>query len=42
MEDDPETKKLIENNVQCGVCKEGYTNKPFDMVGAEVAVEQAV
>ena len=29
MEEDPETKKLIENNIQCGVCKEGYTNKPF-------------
>ena len=29
MEEDPETKKLIDNNVACGVCKEGYTNKPF-------------
>ena len=31
MNNDPETKKLIENNVKCGVCKEGYTNKPFEM-----------
>lgn len=29
MESDPETKKLIENNEKCGVCKKGYTNKPF-------------
>lgn len=29
MEADPETKKLIENNETCGVCKQGYTNKPF-------------
>lgn len=29
MESDPETKKLIENNETCGVCKKGYTNKPF-------------
>lgn len=29
MKDDPETKKLIENNETCGVCKTGYTNKPF-------------
>ena len=29
MEEDPETKKLIDNNIACGVCKEGYTNKPF-------------
>ena len=29
MEQDPEAKKLIENNVQCGVCKDGYWNKPF-------------
>ena len=29
MEADPEAKKLIENNEQCGVCKKGYTNKPF-------------
>lgn len=29
MENDPETKKLIENNETCGVCKKGYTNKPF-------------
>lgn len=29
MEKDPETKKLIENNEKCGVCKKGYTNKPF-------------
>ena len=29
MENNPETKKLIENNEACGVCKKGYTNKPF-------------
>ena len=29
MNADPETKKLIENNEKCGVCKAGYTNKPF-------------
>lgn len=29
MESDPEARKLIENNEQCGVCKKGYTNKPF-------------
>ena len=29
MSKDPETKKLIENNEKCGVCKAGYTNKPF-------------
>ena len=29
MENNPETKKLIENNETCGVCKKGYTNKPF-------------
>ena len=29
MANDPETKKLIENNETCGVCKKGYTNKPF-------------
>lgn len=29
MNDDPEAKKLIENNVQCGVCHDGYWNKPF-------------
>ena len=29
MSNDPETKKLIENNEKCGVCKVGYTNKPF-------------
>lgn len=31
MNADPETRKLIENNETCGVCKVGYTNKPFDM-----------
>ncbi len=31
MEANPETKKLIDNNIKCGVCKEGYTNRPFDM-----------
>lgn len=31
MKADPETKKLMENNVKCGVCKEGYTNKPFEV-----------
>lgn len=29
MNADPETKKLIENNEECGVCPKGYTNKPF-------------
>lgn len=29
MSNDPEAKKLIENNEQCGVCKKGYINKPF-------------
>lgn len=29
MEADPETKKLIQNNEECGVCRKGYTNKPF-------------
>lgn len=29
MRNDPEAKKLIENNETCGVCKTGYTNKPF-------------
>lgn len=29
MKNDPEAKKLIENNEKCGVCKVGYTNKPF-------------
>ena len=29
MNADPETRKLIENNETCGVCKVGYTNKPF-------------
>ena len=29
MAENPETKKLIENNETCGVCKQGYTNKPF-------------
>lgn len=29
MEDDPKTKKLIENNETCGVCPKGYINKPF-------------
>lgn len=29
MKDNPETLKLIENNETCGVCKKGYTNKPF-------------
>ena len=29
MEEDPETKKLIESNERCGVCPKGYTNKPF-------------
>lgn len=29
MANDEEGKKLIENNEQCGVCKKGYTNKPF-------------
>ena len=29
MEEDPETKKLIENNETCGVCAKGYINKPF-------------
>ena len=36
MESNPETKKLIENNETCGVCKKGYTNRPFEMVGQEV------
>lgn len=31
MEEDPETKKLIENNEKCGVCPKGYTNRPFEM-----------
>ena len=31
MNNDPETRKLIENNVKCGVCKEGYTNRPFEV-----------
>lgn len=29
MKQDEETRKLIENNIKCGVCAEGYTNKPF-------------
>lgn len=29
MEADPNTKQLIANNEECGVCKKGYTNKPF-------------
>lgn len=29
MRENPETKELIENNIKCGVCAEGYTNKPF-------------
>lgn len=29
MREDPETKKLIDNNEECGVCPKGYTNKPF-------------
>ena len=29
MEEDPETKKLIENDEKCGVCSKGYTNRPF-------------
>lgn len=29
MNNDPETRKLIENNETCGVCKKGYINKPF-------------
>lgn len=29
MSKDPETMKLIQNNITCGVCPEGYTNKPF-------------
>ena len=29
MEQDPETKKLMDNNRTCGVCPEDYTNKPF-------------
>lgn len=31
MNEDPETRKLIENNEKCGVCKEGYTNRPFEV-----------
>lgn len=31
MKEDPETAKLIENNETCGVCKVGYTNRPFEM-----------
>lgn len=31
MSNNPETRKLIENNEQCGVCKKGYTNKPFEI-----------
>lgn len=31
MKEDPETKKLMDNNVKCGVCKEGYSNKPFEV-----------
>lgn len=27
MKEDPETAKLIQNNIDCGVCKEGYTEK---------------
>lgn len=30
MKEDPKTLELIKNNEQCGVCKEGYTNKPFN------------
>ena len=29
MAQNEETKHLIENNIKCGVCAEGYTNKPF-------------
>ena len=29
MKANPETAKLIDNNIKCGVCAEGYTNKPF-------------
>lgn len=29
MEEDPETAKLLRNNEECGVCPQGYTNKPF-------------
>ena len=29
MENDPEAQQLIRNNEECGVCKKGYTNKPF-------------
>ncbi len=31
MEEDPETKKLMQNNIDCGVCAEGYGNKPIKM-----------
>lgn len=29
MREDPETERLIRNNIECGVCAEGYTNRPF-------------
>lgn len=32
MREDPDTLKLIENNEKCGVCAEGYTNRPFTAV----------
>lgn len=29
MKQDPETQKLMNNNIKCGVCAKGYMNKPF-------------
>lgn len=29
MEKDPESAQLLRNNEECGVCKKGYTNRPF-------------
>lgn len=31
MASNKETRELMENNITCGVCPEGYMNKPFDM-----------